>query len=484
MGEEDSSVALLYIPDFYTDDLAFIRLIAKADSRAVYLVDCANNSLKKDFKPPEYKQEPLDNVFLTNAKSMRSYNELLTALKADFHADEFVSGLHNLDYAQLCCITIPAVKGLQSSVNRYFGFQRKEHSLIIDAIRINEPNSKQKNQTIKSMIRFSEEVKKSSLCIMANYDDDYTKEDDDGTWTIGGCAHAYILAGLLRKENASKNDLALEFIRHNRERIYASYVQHMVIRAFRIFAGSDLLRWCRLLGFVGYREEVPLRGDVIGLPFGMVLLEKRSHKRRASAWYSAPLTANDTFEASCLLCGRPFPKRVKWGELLGGRVFSCGCSAPKTMYPPALQRLKAAAIQRFQAKRSECSSEAKAFGFTSEDDFLESVGLPWSHDCLDLSRVNDHRYENVPYAPGSVFWECASSNRARGGKATKRKRLVLPVGCNESKMPYVMSAIARYEHAPGFHERPNLDTWRREYGQFRGTRDENHRIKLSIKSDS
>ncbi|QAZ69686.1 hypothetical protein [Solidesulfovibrio carbinolicus] len=470
-----------------TNDMAILQLFAEALRYADHLVTISDNSNRPTYVAPVYIKPPTAEIFLTDAKAMRSYNELLAAVRADFHADQFLADLGKLDFSQLCGVSIPAVKGLQSRINRNFGMCRGEYAKVTAAINRDEPYSKDKHKRISERIKVSARAAAAYDDILTTYDDIDNPDYEQGTltWTIGGCAHAFIVAKLLERPTASKNVLASEFLSSNKETIIASYVQFAVIRAFRDFAGGDLPRWQRLLSLVGYGQETVLRGDVIGLTFGMIRLEKYPQSPRTSAWCSEPLTPDALFVASCALCGKPSKQRIKWGDILSGRVFSCGCSAPKTMYKPALARLKAAAIDRFKAKKSECASTGeKDFFFSSEEHFLESVGLPWGHGCLDLSRFEDHKYNNVPYAPGHVLWECSKINRSNGGKATKRKRVKLPLDYNAPKLPYALSDFAPYEYAPGYQDKPSLESLRSNFWEVRSTRDENRRIKSSIKTDT
>ena len=474
-----------YIPHS-TDAMASLQLLAEALRYADYLVTLADNSNRKTYVAPTYIKPQAADIFLSDAKSMRSYNELLAAVRADFYADRFLADLGKLDFSQLCGCMIPAVKGLQSRINRNFGMCRGEYAKVTAAINRDEPYSKDKHKRISERIKVSARAAAAYDDILTTYDDIDNPDYEQGTltWTIGGCAHAFIVAKLLERPTASKNVLASEFLSSNKETIIASYVQFAVIRAFRDFAGGDLPRWQRLLSLVGYGRETVLRGDVIGLTFGMIRLEKYPQSPRTSAWLNSPLTPDALFVASCALCGKPFKQRIKWGDILSGRVFSCGCSAPRTMYPQALARLKAAAIERYRAKKSECTSEGKPFGFTSPEHFLESVGLPWGHGCLDLSRFEDHKYNNVPYAPGHVLWECSQINRSNGGKATRRKRVKLPLDYNAPKMPYALSDFEPYEFAPGRQDKPSLESLRSNFWEVRSTREENQKIKSSIKTDT
>ena len=478
-----------YIPPalpYYTNELAALRVLAVAIKSAEALVTMADNSNKKNFVAPDCTPEPIGPVFLTSAKAMQKYNSLLSALHNNFWAGDFVEALHHkLDFRQVCGCQIRAVKGLQSRVNRHLGIKRKEYSLQIDHTRNTEPCSKEKTKKVSDMISHATTINNSWGDILTEYDDDtYHDEKDIGQWTIGGCCHAYILAELLQRPNASKNLAMQHFVSTNRDTIEASYIQTEVIKAFQDFAGTDLPRWHRLLSLVGYGSEVVLRGDVVGLTFGLVRLEKHLHSRRASTWYSAPLDKSALFEASCALCGKPFKTRIKWGDIQSGRIFSCGCTAPRTMYKPALDRLAALALGRYHAKKSECTNGDKPFLFVSPEHFLESVGLPWSKDCLDLSRFHDDKYKGVPYAPGLSFWECSSANRTRGAKTTRKKLPDFIMQDHEQPGPCYDSTIKPYPYAPGFWETPTVATLLNDFWEVDGSTDRNPEIKSSIKIDT
>lgn len=478
-----------YIPPslpYCTNELAALRVLAVAIKYVEALVLCADNSNRKNFVAPECKPESIGPVFLTSAKAMQKYNSLLTAFRDNFGARDFVKALHHkLNFRQVCGCQIRSVKGLQARVNRHLGNTRREYSLMIDHVIKTEPYSKDKTKKVSELIQHLETIKNSIGDILTEYDDDtYQDANDIGQWTIGGCCHAYILAELLQRPNASKNLSMQRFVTSNRDTIEASYIQTEVIKAFQDFAGDDLPRWHRLLSLVGYGSEVVLRGDVVGLTFGLVRLEKHLHSRRSSAWYMAPLDKSSTFEASCALCGKPFRTRIKWGDLQAGRIFSCGCLAPRTMYPKALDRLTTLAIGRYHAKKSECVDGAKPFLFVSPDHFLESVGLPWSKDCLDLSRLHDNKYRGVPYAPGLSFWECSSANRTRGAKTARKKLPAFVMQDHEQPDPSYDSTIQPYPYAPGHWETPTVETLLNDFWLVDGPTDNNPEIKYSIKIDT
>lgn len=186
------------------------------------------------------------------------------------------------------------------------------------------------------------------------------------------------------------------------ESLHAYYFTSALNKLKKHQAGNTVL-W-----HVGLAPK-PKNPNYVGLRFGHLTVEAQAMKLTRQE--GKRLVSREAVMCRCD-CGAKL--RVAVTDLLTGKAISCGgCGRHRTMTKATVKRWASATLKncRDNATARACRHRY-AFASPEEVMYFTGIRLPG----YDLSRIDDHldprHHGEAPYAPGCVFWEHPSQNRA------------------------------------------------------------------------